>query len=579
MTLRSFRRSACLFLALALTAACVDKSYDFDQVDHDITLGGDAFVLPLVNTGRLTVKDLAGDRLESYLDLNEDQTYSLSYHSAPIEYAFDELKDYDTSGPFRRYVDFPIDYAFQLFRKPAKVVFDEQGVADLNGLVPTQVVLPNLSKTAMLSVPRLPDQLAAVRSITLSDDSRFDVTISLPDCLFTEGTLTPDFNVDLSEFFESLDSEDGVLHFDTPLTGENGFSVTRSYNLHQVVFDPKYFDASTHTLTLHAGVKVNGICHFSGMKTNRQRYDAAPAYTRLLVSVTIRTVNCVAFVGAFDYTVKDINTVVDVKDMMDGFTDMFETSDFSLQMFDPEILLDMKTNIPIPTQANINLAAEKGNLHYAEIRGIQFDFPYALPGETAHHGIRLAGEPKQEEGFDDVIVDFSKVISRVPDRILFNASASTLPDKIVEVRFGNTYFININPTIRIPFAFGPDTHVALKDTISVPETLGKILKDNTVVLAGELTNTLPLEVELHLVMLNDLGIEVTEPVTQRIAANGSCALDIPLKNLVGDAIVNLSKAVLSFRVLGTDDARPIRADDYLQASVYVRVPGGYHFTF
>lgn len=579
MSIISFRRSACLFLAMVATAACVDKSYDFDQVDHRITLGGDAFVLPLVNTGPLTVMDLVGQRLESYLDLNEDQTYTLSYHSAPIEYSFDELKDYDTSGPFRRYVDFPIDYTFQLFKKPAAVSFDEKGEADLDGLVPSQVVLPNLSKTALLSVPRLPEQLAAVRSITLSDDSRFDVTISLPDCMFTEGTLQPDFNVDLSEFFESLDAEDGVLHFDTPLTGENGFSVTRSYNLHKVVFDPKYFDASTHTLMLHAGVKVNGKCRFTGMKTDREHYEAAPAYTRLLVSVTIRTVNCVAFVGAFDYTVKDINTTVNIKEMMGGFTDMFETSDFSLQMFDPEILLDMQTNIPIPTRANINLAAEKGYLHYAEIRDIQFDFPYAQPGETVHHGVRLAGEPKGDPGFDDVIVDFSKVISRVPDVLLFNASASTLPEEIVEVRFGNTYFINIAPTVRIPFAFGPNTHVALHDTLSVPATLGKILKDNSVVLTGEITNTLPLEVELNLVMFNDLGISVTEPVTQRIAANGSCALDIPLQNMVGDAIVHLSRAVLSFRVLGTDDTRPIRADDYLQATIQARVPGGYHFTF
>ena len=579
MTRRSLRRNICLLLALAVTAACVDKSYDFDQIEHAITVGGEELVVPLVNTPQLTVRDLVGDKLESYLELTEERTYRLSYDSTPFRFDFDELRDYDTSGPFRRYVDVPINYAFNLFNKPASLSFDEKGEAVLDGIVPADVNLPNLSKTAMISVPRLPEELVDVKSITLSEDSHLEVTISLPDCLFTEGTLTPDFNVDLSEFFESNDATDGMLHFDTPLNESNGYSVTRDYNLHKVVFDPRDFDPSTHTLMLHATVRVNGKCHFSGLKTTRDRYAKVPATTRLLVQVILRTVNCVAFVGSYDYTVSDISTSIDVKDMMDGFKDVFETSDFSLQLSDPEILLDVNTNVPIPTRANVNLAAWEGKIRYAEIKNILIDFPYAEPGSTIHHGIRLAGEAKHEEGIDDIIVDFSKLVSRIPDEIRVNASASTIPDRVAEVRFGNTYYIDMQPTISIPFAFGPETHVSLRDTIAMPAELGKILKDNTVVLTGEITNTLPLDVDMSLVMINDAGIMVTEAVTQHIAANGSSAINIPLKNMVEDGIENLSKAVLSFRVQGTDDTRPIKADDYLQASLRVRVPGGYHFTF
>lgn len=579
MALRVFSRNACLFLSLVLATACVDKSYDFDQVERAVTLGGEELVVPLVNTRQLTVKDLAGERLESYLELTEEGTYRLSYDSTPFRFDFDELRDYDTSGPFRRYVDVPINYAFNLFNKPSSLSFDEKGEAVLDGLVPADVKLPNLSKTALISVPRLPEELVDVKSITLSEDSHFEVTISLPDCLFTEGTLTPDFNVDLSEFFESNDAVDGMLHFDTPLDESNGYSVTRDYNLHKVVFDPRDFDPSTHTLMLHATVRVNGKCHFSGLKTTRERYNEVPATTRLLVQVILRTVDCVAFVGSYDYTVSNISTSVDVKGMMDGFKDVFETSDFSLQLTDPEILLDVTTNVPIPTRAHVDLTAWEGRIHYAEIKDILIDFPYAEPGSTIHHGIRLAGEAKHEEGIDDIIVDFSKLISRIPDEIKVNASASTIPDRIAEVRFGNTYFIDMQPTLRIPFAFGPETHVSLRDTIAMPAELGNILKDNTVVLAGEITNTLPLDVDMDLVMINDAGIMVTEAVTQHIAANGSSNINIPLKNMVEDGIESLSKAVLSFRVQGTDDTRPIKADDYLQATLRARVPGGYHFTF
>ena len=564
---------------MAASAACVDHAYDFGKLEHAVTLGGEELVLPLVNTGQLTVEDLVGDRLEDYLVLNDDRSYALSYDSDPFSFTFDELKDYDTSGPFRRYVDVPISYGFDLFEKPAAIPFDEKDEASLDSIFPAFIELPDLSKTASLSVPRLPDELVEVRSITLSEDSHFDVTISLPDCLFTEGTLTPDFNVDLSQFFESDDAKNGVLHFDTPLNESNGYSVTRSYHLHKVVFNPDDFDPRTHTLTLHAGVTVNGSCTFSGLKTSRERFEQAGASTILLVQVIIRTVDCIAFTGAYDYTVKDLSTSVDVKGMMNEFSTLFDSQDFNIQLTDPEILLDVQTNVPIPTRADLSLTARKNGLRYAEIKNILIDFPYAEPGQTVRHGIRLAGEAKHEEGIDDVIVDFSKITTRVPDEIRVNATASTIKDRIAEVRFGETYYMNLQPTLRIPLSFGKDTRIGLRDTVAMPSELGKILKDNTVIVAGEMTNSLPLEVDFSLVMLNDAGIMVTEEVTQRLAANGTTAIRIPLVNKVEDGIVNLSKAVLSFQVKGTATPRAVKADDFLQARLHAEIPGGYHVNF
>ena len=564
---------------MAASAACVDHAYDFGKLEHAVTLGGQELVLPLVNTGQLTVEDLVGDRLEDYLVLNDDRSYALSYDSDPFSFTFDELKDYDTSGPFRRYVDVPISYGFDLFEKPAAIPFDEKDEASLDSIFPAFIELPDLSKTASLSVPRLPDELVEVRSITLSEDSHFDVTISLPDCLFTEGTLTPDFNVDLSQFFESDDAENGVLHFDTPLDESNGYSVTRSYHLHKVVFNPDDFDPRTHTLTLHAGVTVNGNCTFSGLKTSRERFEQAGASTILLVQVIIRTVDCIAFTGAYDYTVKDLSTSVDVKGMMNEFSTLFDSQDFNIQLTDPEILLDVQTNVPIPTRADLSLTARKNGLRYADIKNILIDFPYAEPGQTVRHGIRLAGEAKHEEGIDDVIVDFSKITTRVPDEIRVNATASTIKDRIAEVRFGETYYMNLQPTLRIPLSFGKDTRIGLRDTVAMPSELGKILKDNTVIVAGEMTNSLPLEVDFSLVMLNDAGIMVTEEVTQRLAANGTTAIRIPLVNKVEDGIVNLSKAVLSFQVKGTATPRAVKADDFLQARLHAEIPGGYHVNF
>ena len=49
--------------------------------------------------------------------------------------------------------------------------------------------------------------------------------------------------------------------------------------------------------------------------------------------------------------------------------------------------------------------------------------------------------------------------------------------------------------------------------------------------------------------------------------------------LPGAEVERLSKAFLTFRVSGTEDNRPVRSDDYLQAALRLRIPGGYHFNF
>ena len=41
MTFRAFRRSVSLLLAMAVLTACVNHSYDFDKLEHAVTLGGD----------------------------------------------------------------------------------------------------------------------------------------------------------------------------------------------------------------------------------------------------------------------------------------------------------------------------------------------------------------------------------------------------------------------------------------------------------------------------------------------------------------------------------------------------------
>lgn len=581
MIFRTFRLRIILVAALAAAvSACTDNTYDFDRVDHAITLGGEDLALPLAKTGQMTVADLVGDKFSEYIAVEEDGSYAIQYDSAPYSFTFDGLKDYDGTGPFRRYINYPISYGFNFFSKPVPApAFDEHGEADLTGVLPGTISLGKRSKSASISVPRLPDELVSLASITLSDDSCFELTVSIPDCMFTEGTVIPDLRIDLSAWFESKDAVDGILHFDTPLEPANGYTATQSFNLHKVVFDPKNYDPQTHTLMLKAVMNFDGSCTLQGVKTDRSHYESAPATTQLLASVILRRINCQAVEGVYKYQLDDIQTSVNFKEMMDRLTAAVGDEALSIDLSNPEILLDVATNITIPTKANINLSARKNNIRYASINNILVNFPFAAPGESINSRIRLAATPKHEEGVEEVIVDFSKLMSRIPDDILVDVDASTRTDLPAEVRLGVVYNIDMLPRLRVPLAFGPSTQITLRDTVALPEGMGTLLRDNTLIVTGQMTNTLPLQVDFDIVLIDPAGKALTEPVTQHIDAGGTSAIEIPLKKTAGDDIDRATGAILTFQVTGIRNTRAIKVDDYIEADLKLRIPGGYHLSF
>ena len=569
-----------LVVLLAAATACVNHSYDFDAVEKDITIGGENLSLPLASTAQMTVSDLLGDRLGDLISVGSDGFYALHYQSDPISFTFDGLKDYDGSGPFRRYINFPISYDFPFFSKPTRTpVFDEDGVADLTGYLPAKVSLGNMSKSASLSVPRLPDELVGVSSITLSDDSRFRLTLSIPDCMLTEGTVTPDLNIDLSEFFESTDEVDGILKFDTPLTPENNFTASKEFHLHKVVFDPKNFNPQTHTLMLKAGVSFNGSCTLTGLKTDREHFANAPATTPLQISVIFLKANCVAVEGQYDYKISDISSTINFSDVVAELAEKLGDSDFSIELSDPEILLDVNTNITIPTKANLSLQARKNRSRYAEINNILINFPYAEPGKSVQRRIRIARTPLEEEGVDNVLVDLNKLVSRIPDEIQVSVAASTRKEMTAELRLGEVYSIAAYPSLRIPLAFGASTKLTFRDTLPISESLARLIRENAVQLTGTLTNTLPIQIDMNLVLADDTGKTVADPITQKISAESTSDISLPIKKRSGDAINGLSQAFLTFQVSGITQSRPIRANDFVQAQLGIRLPEGYRITY
>ena len=563
-----------LFSALAGAAgACVDHTYDFDRTDSDVTLLGEDIAFPLGQAGPLTVEALLGDKMADFLVPLEDGTCAIQYKGKAVSFVFDELKNIDGAAPFQRFCDFPISYDFALFNKPESPAFDAKGEADLSGAIPGRIELQGLSKSLDVSVSGLPSQLASLKAITLTQNSRIEITVSIPDCLLTGGTVTPDLTFDMGSFFESDDFPGGLIKINAPLTSGNGYSATTSIPLHKFALSPECFDPSDHSLTVSASLKFSGSCAVAGPRTNRDRYANAPAQDKLHVTVIMRDIACKEIEGTFDYARKS-QVTFQLGDLAAGMSD--KLTDVLFDFSDPTILLDIESNITIPITAQLELAARQKKVKYAEVKGIPVVFPVPTPGASASRRLRIAKDPSQNPGEDPVAIDFTNLLTRIPDDMLITADASTLSDQTAVLRIGENYKVSISPQIIIPLSFGPDTKVALSSTVALPAQLGELIDKNTFQVRGTVDNGFPLQLSFGLVLVDEAGSPLTETVRQTLAANATNDIALTLSKLPGADPARLASAVVSFEADGIPEGRPVKTDDAIQTSLYVVIPGGFH---
>ena len=574
---RTLGKAFLLVVGIGTAVSCVDHAYDFDRTDHSVTLVGETIAIPLGETGPLTVEKLLGDRLEDYLVAQSDGTLCIQYKGKPVSFVFDELKNIDGAAPFARFCDMPISYDFSLFTKPEKPAYDAQGEADLSGSVPAKVQLKSVSRSISTSIPNLPKQLYDLKAITLSKKSRVELTLTIPNCPFISGTVTPDLNFDLGTFFESEDFPGGVIKFDTPLDSKNGYTVTQSFPLNKFALTPGCFNPTDHTLNVDATIKFNGSCTISKPRTNKDRFEKAPKEIILQVTATMREIACQEIEGAFDYSRKS-QVTFPLGDLAAGLSDKL-TGDVFLEFADPTILLDIESNITIPISAKMELVARQNRVKYAEVKNIPVVFPLATPGSFASKRLRMAKNPVQLPDEEPIAVDFTQLLSRIPDDMLITADAATQKDKTAVLRIGENYKVTVSPQVLIPLDLGPDTKVAVRDTVAMPAKLGDLLRENSFRVVGDISNGFPLELAFSLVMTDASGAALSETVQQVIPAGGTSDLALTLAKLPGTDPGKITSAVLSFEVHGIPESRPVKADDTVQARLHLEIPGGYHLTF
>ena len=505
----------------------------------------------LGQTGAITGQSLVAESLQSLLVQQADGGLAFSHTDAPFSLSFDILKTYDGAKPFARYCNYPIDYNFNLGAKPA-VPAEAPEEIDLTGILPATIDLGYRSKGMSIYLSGLPEEVIALEGIQLAESSHFDVTLSIVSPFFTEGSVIPEFSVDMRAFFNSPEAVEGILHFDAPLTAANGYKATKIFHLDGVPFDPDNFDASRHNLRLDARVGLSGTVALEGLKTTKTRLAAAPADLLINVTVVLRDVSCTSVTGRFSYQTKAVTGTLNLP------------SDLTAMAIDPagsSVELNMTSNLSVPAQAVVDLMTRRSRRTIAEVTDMRMPLAVAAPGSSTTSVFKL-----QEAG------DLSPLFARVPDEFLFETSAATQEDQTCTVLLGQNNVVTLTPNVVIPFVPASTFDMSLADTLSVQSKVGTALKAQPLGLQGEMVNTLPLDVDMAFTLIDDTGRTLSRPVTQTFAAESTTAIRQEIVAATA-ATDNLSKAVVVYRIRNPKSPRPIRASDKLQATLNIIIPG------
>ena len=537
--MKRFAHAWMLLSAMLMLTACPQPEPEpVPDPDVNVSLG---------KTDAITPSVLVGDDLQ--ITSASDGSALIRYADQPVDMSFALFGDYDAAKPFRRYVNYPISYDFQLGKKPTVSGYSQE--IDLMTVMPSTIDLGNRSKGMTIAFNNLPTELLALDAIELTPESRFELSLSFPDAFFTEGTITPSFSVDMSHFFKTPETENDILQFDVPLTAENGYSATKSFRISSVALDPNNFDAKDHKLFMDARIGLSGTVAFDGLKTTRSKLSAAPSDMKLHVTVILYDLAVKSVTGRFEYTVKPVTHTFKLSDAL---------SATGVNLSSSSLGFDVETDLNYPFSGKTDVTARKSRKAYAEVKGVLFDFPVAEEGKTASKTSRPDGS-----------VDLSPLFAQTPDELVMQLGAVSHTDATGTIELGKETHTSVRPVLESQVSLDDKFETVIKRTLPVQSSVGVALKEKKKVsLTGTLENSLPLDGEMSVVLVDGNGRALVREVKQAITADSKANVSQAL-SAVTTATEGVTSAEVTFTLRGKSSARVLKSSDQLQAALNILI--------
>lgn len=303
----SIKASVLTLLSLGLLSGCqVDERYSFENikdVSTDVTLFENGISIPLVkSTAKITVDSvLRASGLDttafgSYIKVAEDGSYYISYEQ---EFSFnDAIQELDlknlvqVSGiNYSQTLTYDIGDLDATDLKISKTEFKEvQSVDDLSidlslpsqskestliplNIIQTAIGAAEIASQSEITIPEydhafssddisvdafsLPSFIKSIESATLKSGAGIKVTVDIPGCIFSSGSIIPDLKADLSDVLTFAAGGSTLDCSSLELNALNSFSASKVFEVSSL---------NTAKFTQNKSVSITGTLKASGLK-------------------------------------------------------------------------------------------------------------------------------------------------------------------------------------------------------------------------------------------------------------------------------------------------------------------------
>jgi hypothetical protein len=300
------------------------------------------------------------------------------------------------------------------------------------------------------------------------------------------------------------------------------------------------------------------------------------------VKVTLKGLEFQKVYGKFNV---DFGDKLDIENLSFDLPDILKGEEVMLDISNPVLQLSTESNTGIPVDATLGLTKYKGGqLQTNDKLNINFRLPKSGSAAEIIRSNYWVGpsEDGKPAGYTFVPADLQKLFMPVPDSVqldikpVIDNSHQHLIDLLA------VYNLKVKYDLNVPFKFGKDLSITIKDTIENVdlELNEESLKTGKLELLAKVINSIPLNLEMDLVLTDAnytiLATSTKQSITAGAPDGSGVVSNITVKladNL--EQLKQLKNVILTFKATSnaTIAGTPIKPDNFIKAELKARIGG------
>jgi hypothetical protein len=450
----------------------------------------------------------------------------------------------------------------------------------------TSVVLNNLEKTISASQDlildniEVPAEIVSLDSILLNDSANIDLSVTITNMPTLSNPVNANVTVDFPDlllFSAGSVNANNQLVINEPFV--NG-KLSKNIKLRGLKFDSN--DLMNGSLSINK--KLNYRAGVSVASSSVNSDDLMGKEISVTVIAKIRNLDFKAVYGKLNPTIKPINETIQLGDINKSLEE--DDIDVVLDITKAVIVLNTECNLGIPIDAEIKVTPL---ISGSSVTSAEQSFTLNIPkaptvNDHLQTGFWISPDTVgMPAGYHYIVRDIQDLFKRIPDAVQLTAQVTTNKSEQHFFDLDAAYKFKLGYEVIVPFAFGEDFYISInKDITGIDPSIGEMAKRvKGLEVLGSIQNSIPLELQLALIPLDEDGERIAiDTVTQIISAgahDGSAttsALTLKLKDPQGKL-----KDLRGFRLIfkacsnSTVAATPLKPENYIKADLKIRVNG------